>query len=482
MINLQNVLAGLGVQCAGARCGQAFTRLTQDSREVTPGSLFVARRGEALDGHAFIADAIAHGATAVLAERVVDAAAAAWIIDVRRDVQAVAEAPAGAGLAYIVTANSQAALEQIAAAWRGQLPVDVIGITGSVGKTSTKEATAAVLAQRFVVLKSERSLNTDVGMAFTLLGLTPDHQKAVLEMGMYTRGEIAHLCRMAQPRLGVVTNVGPVHLERLGSIEAIAEAKAELVQALPEDGVAILNADDERVWAMRRTTKAACFSFGLRRGAGVWADGVTSRGLDGISFTLHHGRERFAVRTPLVGVHSAYTALAAAAVGIACGLELQQVANGLAQASQKLRLAVVQAANGARIIDDTYNASPVSVVASLGVLAETAGRHVAVLGDMLELGEMERAGHQQVGRRAAQVADVLVAVGTRGRMIGEEAAAAGMAAGNIHYAAGNSEAVELVRRLTREGDTILVKGSRSMRMEEIVQALAAAPGRATTSG
>lgn len=472
MVTVRTVLAGLGVQCAGACCGQALTDVTHDSRDVIAGSLFVARRGETMDGHAFIADALRRGAAAVLAERVVDLPAGACIIDLRHPVH-VAEAT-GSGVLYIVAEDSQAALESVASWWRAQLTVDVIGITGSLGKTSTKEATAAVLARSYAVLKSERSLNTDVGMALTLLKLTEQHQKAVLEMGMYARGEIAHLCRLARPRIGIVTNVGPIHLERLGSIDAIAEAKAELVDALPGDGVAILNADDERVWAMRSRVQGASFGFGLHRGADLWADDIVSRGLDGIAFTLHHGRRRAAVQTPLVGVHSVQNALAAAAAGIVCGMTLSEAAAGLALAGHTQRLVVRTAANGATILDDTWNASPASVLASLGVLAETAGRHVAVLGDMLELGAFEDEGHRQVGRRAAQVAALLVVVGGRARLIGEAAAAAGMAAGSIHAAANNVEAAALLRRLTQAGDTILIKGSRGMTMEDIVHALVAA--------
>ncbi len=474
MITLRQLLVGLGARLEQAGPDLALRTITQDSREVRPGDLFIARRGETLDGHSFIADAVNRGAAVVLAERTVDLSRPLQIVDLRsagRPVEPIAATPGA--IVYILTADSQQALERVAAWWRGQLPVDVVGVTGSVGKTSTKEATAAVLGQRFTVLKSERSLNTDVGMALTLLGLTDAHQKAVLEMGMYARREIAHLCRLARPRIGIVTNVGPVHLERLGSIEAIAEAKAELVDALPDDGVAILNADDERVWAMRRRTRAVPVGFGLRRGADVWADDVAGHGLQGISFTLHHGERRMTMRSPLIGEHNVWTCLAATAAGIVCGLSLEQVSAGLQDQSQARRLAIVQAANGAVILDDTYNASPTSVSASLDILAGLQGRRIAVLGDMLELGAFEEEGHRLVGRKVAQRADVLVAVGPRGRFIGQEAAATGMAEAAIHYAAGNTEATAIVRDVSRAGDVILVKGSRGMKMEEIVHALAA---------
>jgi UDP-N-acetylmuramoyl-tripeptide--D-alanyl-D-alanine ligase len=472
MITLGQFLAGLGQQRTDASLGRVFEHITQDSRDARPGSLFVARRGETMDGHAFIADAVARGAAAVLAERVVDVQRPLWIADARQGTPVVPGPLDPAAVVYILAPDSQKALEQVASWRRRQLTVDVAAVTGSVGKTSTKELAAALLNRRYKVLKSERSLNTDVGMALTLLQLSAEHEKAVLEMGMYAPGEIAHLCQLAKPQYGVVTNVGPTHLERMGTIEAIAEAKAELVEALPADGVAILNADDPRVWAMRHRTKARVFGFGLTPGLDLWASDVRSRGLDGIAFTLHQGRKSAPIRLPLLGVHSVQTALAAASVGMTLGLTWQEVVTGLGQAPGRLRLVVVRAANGATVIDDSYNASPVSVVAALNVLAELDGRRIAVLGDMLELGAFEEEGHRLVGQRAKDVADVLVALGQRGRLIGEEAIRRGMAPDTVFFASSIAEAVDILRRITRAGDSILVKGSRGMKMEEIVHGLA----------
>ncbi len=472
MITLMHILAGIGAPTADAwPLGRVFAHLTQDSREVQPGDLFVARRGEAMDGHAFVAEAVKRGAAAVLAERIVDAPKPLWVVDCRQGPALVAGLPGTGAVVYILVGDSDQALEQIAFWWRAQLTVDVMGVTGSVGKTTTKELIAAVLSQRYTVLKSERSLNTTTGMEFTLLRLAPEHEKAVLEMGMYTTGEIAHLCRLARPRCGVVTNVGPVHLERLGSIEAIAAAKSELVQALPANGVALLNGDDPLVRAMADKTQAHVFTFGVTPGLDLWASDVESRGLDGIGFRLHYGGESHAIRTDLLGRHSVQTALAAAAAGLVMGLTWKEIAVGMSSVPQQLRLVVVAAANGATLVDDTYNSSPASCLAALDLLAELGGRHVAVLGDMLELGAYEDEGHRLVGQRVARVAQGLVAVGQRGRLIGEEALRQGMPGEQVFFAGSNAEAVEILRRLTQAGDYVLLKGSRGMKMEEIVRAL-----------
>ena len=472
MITLMQLLAGLGAPATDVWLGsRVFAHATQDSREVQPGDLFVARRGEAMDGHAFVAAAVQRGAAAVLAERIVETARPLWVVDCRQGVVRLSGLPDAAAVVYILVSDSDQALDEIATWWRAQLAVDVLGVTGSVGKTTTKELIAAVLGQRYRVLKSERSLNTTTGMQFTLLGLEPQHEKAVLEMGMYTTGEIAHLCRLARPRCGVVTNVGPVHLERLGSIEAIAAAKSELVQALPAGGVALLNGDDPLVRSMAGKTQARVFTFGLTPGLDLWASDVESRGLAGIGFRLHYSGESHAIHAALLGKHSVRTALAAAAAGLVMGLTWDEIAAGMSSVPQQLRLVVVAAANGATLIDDTYNSSPASCLAALDLLGELDGRHVACLGDMLELGAYEAEGHRLVGQRVAQVAQRFVAVGQRGRLIGEEALRRGMPDGQVHFAGSNAEAVEILQRLTQAGDYVLLKGSRGMRMEEIVRAL-----------
>ena len=357
------------------------------------------------------------------------------------------------------------------------MPVVVIGITGSVGKTTTKETVANVVGQRYLTLRSEGNLNNEIGLPLTLLQLKPEHERAVLEMGMYALGEIRRLCELARPRIGIITNVGPTHLERMGSIERIAQAKAELVQALPTDhegGVAILNADDPLVQAMAGLTPARVFTYGLSETADLWADEITSEGLEGIRLRLHYGREAFHLHLPMLGRHSVHTALRGAAVGLVEGLSWTEIIAGLREARGQLRLMVAPGLHETTLIDDTYNASPVSMLAALHLLEDIANhkrRRVAVLGDMFELGTYEEEGHRLVGGRAAQVTDKLVTVGPRARWTADEALASGMPAGDVYVAESNADAIGALQTLIRPGDVILVKGSRGMAMETIVDAL-----------
>ncbi len=455
----------------------AIPHVVIDSRQAQAGTLFVALQGETQDGHAFIADALTRGATAIIAEPRVKGLALGpntHLID--------STSPSVAGLqpgdqplvpAIFIVPSSLLALHQLAKFWRDKFPAcQVIGVTGSVGKSSTKELIAAVLQRRYRTLKSEGNMNSETGLPLTLFRLEQTHQRAVLEMGMYALDEIKTLSALAQPRIGVVTNVGPVHLERLGTLDRIAQAKAELVQALPADGMAILNGDDERVLAMRAKTQARTMTYGLNPDCDLWADDIESFGLEGIGFAMHRGDEHVHVRIPLLGRHSVHNALAAACVGLAEGLAWDEILRGLQDSSAQLRLIAVSAENGATLLDDTYNASPASSLAALNLLADLTGRKIAVLGDMLELGEYAEQGHAVVGGRAAQVVDVLLAVGARGKWIGEAARDAGLASDKILFADTNAQAIDLLRGVMREGDLILLKGSRGAKMEAIVSALA----------
>jgi UDP-N-acetylmuramoyl-tripeptide--D-alanyl-D-alanine ligase len=331
--------------------------------------------------------------------------------------------------------------------------------------------TCAVLSRRYHTLKSPGNRNSIVGLPPVLFELRPYHQRAVLEMGMYTTGEIAALCDMAQPHIGVLTVIGPAHMERAGSMEAIVAAKRELVEALPADGVAILNQDDERVMSMAPYTKARVFTYGLAKTADLRADNIRSMGLEGIRFTLYYGQEALSLHIPLLGRHSVHTALRAAAVGLVEGLSWEEIVAGLSQTSAQLRLMAVPGPKNSIIVDDTYNSSPDSALAALNLLKDLAGRRVAVLGDMLELGQAEAESHRLVGRRAADVAEILVTVGSRGRLIGEEALSVGMPADHVLFAEDANVAVPLLEEIIKENDVILVKGSLGMRMDRIVAAL-----------
>lgn len=468
MLTLADVIEGL----TGHRSkvgAQAVRRFVIDSREAGPGDVFVALIGEQTDGHLYVADAFKRGAIAALVEK--DVAIEARTLDLRPDRAQQPIEPISLPIVLRVE-QSMIALQDLSKWWRHQFTqLRVIGITGSVGKTSTKELTAAVVQQDFDTFKNDGNLNNEIGLPLTLLQLEQHYQRAVLEMGMYARGEIARLAELAQPVVGVITNVGPIHLERLGTIEAIAEAKSELVQALPAEGTAILNWDDSHVREMANKTRARVLTYGLDPSADLWADEIESEGLDGIHFTLHHRREALHVQVPLLGRHSVHTALRAAAVGLAEGMAWDHILAGLQDRRAQLRLVAATGPQGSIVLDDTYNANPQSTIAALNLLADLNGRKIAVLGDMLELGEYTEEGHRMVGLRAIEVADVLITVGGLGKIIADEALRNGLPHDRVQICRDNAEAVAYLQKIIQPKDMILVKGSRGLHMEDIVSAL-----------
>jgi UDP-N-acetylmuramoyl-tripeptide--D-alanyl-D-alanine ligase len=450
----------------------AIRRIVIDSRLVEPGCVFVALRGERGDGHDFVPDALEKGAVAVLAEERALDHDISWAV--LRPGRPLPEGIGPGRPAALIVPDSLAGLQQAAAHWRRRFDVRVIAVTGSVGKTVTKELVAAVLRQRFETLWSEGNYNNEIGLPLTLLQLREGHQRVVVEMGMYALGEIAQLAAIAKPDVGVVTNVGATHLERLGSLERIAQAKAELPRALPtaaEGGIAILNADDARVRAMAQDTVAQVMTFGLASDADVRASEVETFGLEGLRLRFEHAGQSIRARLPLLGRHSAHNALAAAAVGLAEGLTWGDILEGLRDRRAQVRLVAVTGPAGSLLLDDTYNSSPASCLAALNLLAELPGRRIAVLGDMLELGSNEKTGHRVVGHRAHDVADVLVTVGSLGRLIGDTAEEAGMPPDRVFRLATNADAVDLLHHIIQSDDVVLIKGSRGLQMETIVSAL-----------
>jgi UDP-N-acetylmuramoyl-tripeptide--D-alanyl-D-alanine ligase len=447
-----------------------------DSREAAPGSLFVALSGEHTDGHDYVGDAIRRGAAAALVEREVDLPVEHQVVDLR----AGAAPPDSLALpAVLLVDDTLRALQTAARRWVRQFSTRIVGVTGSVGKTTTKEVIADVLGQRFNTLKSEASYNNEIGLPLTVLRLNDEHERVVLEMSMYVQGEIALLCDIAPPQVGVVTLIAPVHLERARTIENIIDAKTELVRALPPapEGVAILNMEDQNVIGMAAHTRARVFTYGLQPPADIWADQIEGLGLDGVRFWLHYKGDRRQIKLPMLGQHSVHTALRAAAVGLVEGLSWEEIITGLQQSRNQLRLLTVKGPHGSVILDDTYNASPTSTIAALNLLNDLMeGRRIAVLGDMLELGSYEVTGHRRVGVRAAAVADLLVTVGERGRIIAQEAIRSGMPAGAVEAVESAEEAVAFLLDRIRSGDAVLVKGSRAVGMERIVYALAVEAG------
>jgi UDP-N-acetylmuramoyl-tripeptide--D-alanyl-D-alanine ligase len=336
---------------------------------------------------------------------------------------------------------------------------------------------AAVLARRFRTLKNEGNRNNEIGLPLTILRLDAAHETAVLEMGMYVGGEIADLARIARPRIGVVTAVQAVHLARIGSIEAIERAKGELVEALPADGTAVLNADDPRVLAMADRTAARVLHYGFGPDADVTAEDIVSAGLDGMRFVLRTPRGRASVTTPTLGRLAVHNGLAAAAVGLAAGLTLDEIAAGLADGWRAPHRSEVVRRTGVTIVDDSYNASPLSVAAALELLSGLPGRRVAVLGEMLELGTAHEEGHRAVGEAAAAVADLLVVVGRGAAGIAAGARDAGLDPARILEPIDREAALGALHARLRDGDVVLVKASRGIALDLLVDALAAELGQ-----
>lgn len=437
-----------GGRLVGAHHDLRLTRLVTDSRQAAGGALFVALVGETTDGHRFLEQAITAGAAAVLC-------------------QAAPEAPA---VPAVVVDDTREALVRFTRHQLQRQHCKVVGVTGSVGKTSTKEMVAAVLGRRFQVLKTEGNLNTYTGLPMSVARLEPGHQVFVAEYGMSALGEIEFLTRMAPPDVAIVLNVGLSHVGLLGSIEAVAQAKRELVEGLTADGVAILNADDPRVTAMAAAAPGRVLTFGLG-GADIRADELLLGGLAGSEFTLVIAGERTPVRLPIAGAHAVSNALAAAAAGHAMGVPTAEVAAALgAVEAVSGRGRGRPGRLGSTVIDDAYNASPSSMEAALAVLLAENGRpRIAVLGEMLELGDHAAAAHREVGRAAAG-ADFLVAVGEHAGEMAEGAREAGMPADRVAVVDGAATAAAAVEpRLA--GALVLVKASRGMALEEVVDRL-----------
>lgn len=440
-----------------------------DSRQAIPASLFIAIQGERTDGHNYITTAFDNGAHLALIQHDVDASIP--VVDLRSPLPADFAFPA-APFALRVE-DTVASLQMVAAWWRSQLNLRVIGITGSVGKSTTKELVAEVLGQRYRTIKNQGNLNNELGVPLTLLKLTHGSECAVVEMGFYQPGDITALCDLAKPQVGILTNIGTVHASRAGSQEAIAQGKSELVKALPAapEGTAILNYDDPWIRPMADMTQANVFFYGLDPKADLWADNIEGNGLEGISFTVHYQQDEFNLKVPLIGQHSVHTALRAIAAGLVEGLRWGEIITGLQNSSSQLRLVAVNTQQGALMLDDTYNASPESTLAALNLLAEIPGRRIAVLGGMFELGQYEQNGHEMVGIRAAEVADLLVTLGDNGKMISAAALGSGMPANKVQNFETTDQVVDTLRSTLKKGDVVLVKGSHGLRMDRIVSNL-----------
>ena len=457
---VQDVLVGTGGTLRGALdADYRFSGLSRDSRTVEPGFLYWTISGERLDGHQFVGAAAEAGAAAAVVTTT-------DLHDVPDD------------FPLIVVDDTTLALQRFAAWKRGRMTADVVGITGSVGKTSAKEAIAAVLGERRRVYRSPGSYNNEIGLPLSILEADENVEVLVLEMGgAYAHGEIMQLAGIAQPRVGVVTNVHPVHLERMGSIEAIAETKSELVDAIPEGGVVILNGDDSRVRAMASRAHGRVVTYGLGPDNTIRATDVESDGLKGTSFWLHVNGERYHIKVPLVGAHGLQIALVALTAGYVFGMHIAEMLVGLRNPGVQVRLLFVLGPGGSQIIDDTYNASTPSVLAALDVLRDVpASRRIGVLGEMRELGSVSEQEHRVVGKRAGDLVDLLYTYGDLAKPLAESAASVpreGRQPVEVRsFRVDQRDAlIEDLRAELRSGDVVLMKGARGLEMENIVAAV-----------
>jgi UDP-N-acetylmuramoyl-tripeptide--D-alanyl-D-alanine ligase len=435
--------------------GREMTSFSTDSRTLKPGDFFIALKGKNFDGHVFLSDAAAKGALGCV-------------------VSITPSIPLPSGFVAIHVEETQWALGQIAECWRKRHPARVVAITGSNGKTTTKEMTGSVLRQGYRVLVSPGNLNNLIGVPLTLFQLRHEHQAAVLELGMNARGEIHRLAEIAKPDVGVITNIGEAHLEFLGSVEEVAEAKGELLPFLTGDRVAILNRDDPYLTRVFPAVRGRLISFGFDRRADVRAERVRSS-RDRTLFTLAAGRKGRPVRLNTPGRLNVWNALAAAAVGIAFGLDLDAITAGLEQApAAPMRMERILHPSGAVIINDAYNANPTSMTASLEVFFRLSkGREaIVVLGDMLELGSVSEAAHKRIGALVAGCRPaLLITVGERARAIGEGAAVNGFDVTRIHCCRDHGEARAVLRAHLAAAPWVFLKASRGMGLEKLLEGL-----------
>lgn len=444
---------------------QRIRQISLDSRSLCPGDLFIAIKGDRFDGHDFIGAALARGAVGAIVHD-------AFPVEKIGLKGGSKKSPP-----FLLGARDPLfAYQQLATHHRSRFDIPVVAVTGSNGKTTTKEMVASVMAHRWKILKTEGNLNNRIGVPQTLFRLTGRHEGAVIEMGVDNLGQTTRLCEIARPTIGVITNIGPDHLEFFGSMEGSAQAKAELLDCLPHDGTAVLNVDDPYYDYLASRARCRVVSFGFSNKADVRATDVKTDGRDGTIFRLLlPGKVRHTiVHIRVQGAHNVTNALAAAAVGSVLGLPGAVIAQGLSRFRPATMRSQIVVSHGVKIINDCYNANPASMKAAVQLLAQAeAGRKkIAVLGDMLELGPGTVQMHQDVGGFVAhQGVDQLIACGPLARNLAEGARRAGMDRTRILEVPEAMAAAAAVKTMAKQGDVVLVKASRGMKLEQVVQAL-----------
>jgi UDP-N-acetylmuramoyl-tripeptide--D-alanyl-D-alanine ligase len=461
---IADILAATRGSLVQAGIWDTFYGVSTDSRTSQTGELFIPLTGERHDGHDFIPKALLRGVRGVLVEHTFVAQPSPEVL------QALTPE-----VTVIAVKDALAALGDLAQAWRAGFAVPVVGITGSCGKTTTKEMIATVLGRRFRVLKNRLNLNNLIGLPLTLLELEGTHEAAVVEMGMNAHGEIQRLTQIAAPTVGVLTNVHAAHTEGLGDMAGVARAKGELVRTLDRDALLIYNADDPWLAGQARDFPGPKLSFGLEQAANLTAHGRQLRGQWGQEARLHFQGRSWPLKLPAPGLHMLYNALAATAVGLALGLAPEETAAALhGFEAVHRRSQLVELPSGVHLLNDCYNANPGSMAMALRTLMEVRdhGRTAAALGDMLELGEAAVEEHRQLGRRAAGLGlDFLMIYGNHRLDVAAGAQEAGLPGGRIFPVTHLADAARILQELLSPGDWLLIKGSRSMHLEGLVDLL-----------
>ena len=456
MFTIQEIIDITKGACTGPAAGMIIG-ISTDSRTILPGQLFVPLKGERFDGHDYLT-ALTTGITVCLCSE-------AWLRQHRLPER----------ITSIAVRDTLHALGDLAAAWRKRFALTMIGVTGSNGKTTTKEMLAAILSKVDSGLKTSGNLNNLIGLPRMVFQLQPEHCWAVLEMGMSEPGEIDRLAEIAQPSIGIVLNACPAHLQSMGTVEAVAKAKGELLYRIQDGGLAVVNADDPRIAALPQNPSARRISFGINRGE-VRAASITTQGTDGQRCSLITPKGVVELQLQALGQHNLYNALAATAA-LLDRVELETIVEGLASFTPYHgRFKLEPLSKGRLLIDDSYNANPASCAAALATLKDIKQqrRVIVVLGDMLELGSEEQELHYQLGRQAATVADQLYLLGTLTRDTAAAALESGMAASAICHASSHAEIIAALTEQFEGGDLLLIKGSRGMQMDKIAAALRAA--------
>ena len=424
------------------------SRMQSDSRKVRSGDLFVALKGAKADGHDFAETAINHGAVAALVSR-----------------------PISEKLPSIEVEDTLRAYGEIAAGYRQMTGVKVVGITGSVGKTTTKEMTASVLEAVYHTAKTEGNHNNNLGLPMTIMDMPENTEVAVLEMGMNHSGEMEYLSDIARPDLAIITNIGTMHIEHLGTREGILQAKLEIMRGMPDDGAGVFNGDEPLLWNIRAIGKHKKYYYGIENHAcDVTATDIVELD-DGVRFVVHGFGQQFELFVPMLGRHAVYNALAATTVGLLLGVKAEKIQARFSSFHNTGMRQKIYVKNGVTIIEDCYNAGPESTEAALDVLAgiKTDGRRIAVLGDMLELGNRSAAEHYRIGRLAVGKADLLLTYGEHSVRTLTGAITGGMNPKNTDHFDTHEDMAHMLKMRVSEGDVVLFKGSRGMRMEKVLQ-------------